>query len=92
MKKTILFLLICLLMTQVQAASPKVGFVKGDNRIDVVIAGKPFTSYLYDEELHLIFEKGETAHFRFLVIVQEGLKTHEQIEGSFKEFASVKGD
>jgi len=51
MKKTILVLSICLLMNQAQAAPPKVEFVKGDNRIDVVIAGKPFTSYLYGDEL-----------------------------------------
>lgn len=51
MKKTILFLSICLLTAEAQAAAPKVEFVKGDNRIDVVIAGKAFTSYLYGDEL-----------------------------------------
>ncbi len=51
MKKTILVLLIYLLTAEAQAAAPKVEFVKGDNRIDVVIAGKLFTSYLYSDDL-----------------------------------------
>jgi len=51
MKKTILVLSISLLMGEAQAAAPKVEFVKGDDRIDVVIGGKPFTSYLYGDKL-----------------------------------------
>jgi len=42
--------------------------------------------------LRLTLEQGETAHFRFLVIVYEGFRTNEQIEERFKKFASVKGD
>ncbi|MBN2595050.1 MAG: PmoA family protein [Sedimentisphaerales bacterium] len=42
--------------------------------------------------LHLTLEGGETAHFRFLVIVYEGFRTNEQIEKRFKKFTSVKGD
>jgi hypothetical protein len=36
--------------------------------------------------LHLTLEEGETAHFRFLVIVYEGFRTNEQIEERFKKF------
>jgi hypothetical protein len=42
--------------------------------------------------LMLTLEKDETAHFRFLIIVYEGLRTNQQIEERFKKFASVKGD
>jgi len=42
--------------------------------------------------LRLTLEQGETAHFRFLVIVYEGFRSNEQIEQRFKKFASVKGD
>ena len=42
--------------------------------------------------LRLTLEQGETAHFRFLVIVYEGFRTNRQIEERFKKFASVKGD
>jgi len=37
--------------------------------------------------LRLMLEQGETAHFRFLVIVYEGFRTNEQIEERFKKFA-----
>ena len=36
--------------------------------------------------LHLTLEPGETAHFRFLVIIYEGIRTKEQIEKRFREF------
>jgi len=36
--------------------------------------------------LHLTLEPGETVHFRFLVIVYEGIRTKEQIEKRFTEF------
>jgi hypothetical protein len=36
--------------------------------------------------LRLTLEPGETAHFRFLVIVYEGIRTGEQIEERFKDF------
>jgi hypothetical protein len=42
--------------------------------------------------LRLTLEQGETAHFRFLVIVHEGFRTSQQIEERFKKFVSVKGD
>ena len=42
--------------------------------------------------LRLTLEQGETAYFRFLVIVYEGFRTNEQIEERFRKFASVKGD
>jgi hypothetical protein len=37
--------------------------------------------------LRLALEPGETAHFRFLVIVYEGIRTQELIEERFKKFA-----
>jgi hypothetical protein len=37
--------------------------------------------------LNLTIEKGERAHFRFKVIVFEGLRSQAQIESRFKEFA-----
>lgn len=37
--------------------------------------------------LNLRLEPGETAHFRFLVIVYEGIRIQEQIEKRFKKFA-----
>jgi hypothetical protein len=36
--------------------------------------------------LRLTLKPGQTAHFRFLVIVYEGIRTNEQIEGRFKAF------
>jgi hypothetical protein len=36
--------------------------------------------------LRLTLEQGETAHFRFLVIVYEGIRTQQQIEERFREF------
>ena len=36
--------------------------------------------------LHLTLEPGETVHFRFLVIVYDGIRTPEQIEERFKKF------
>jgi len=36
--------------------------------------------------LRLTLEKDETAHFRFLVIIYEGIRTHEQMEERFQEF------
>lgn len=37
--------------------------------------------------LNLTLDPGEAAHFRFLVIVYEGIRTQEQIEQRFKTFA-----
>jgi hypothetical protein len=37
--------------------------------------------------LRLTLEPGETVHFRFLLMVYEGVRTTEQIEGRFREFA-----
>jgi len=37
--------------------------------------------------LRLTLEPGKSAHFRFLVLVYEGVRTKEQIEQRFKEFA-----
>jgi len=37
--------------------------------------------------LRFTLEEGETAHFRFLVIVYEGFRTNQQMEERFKKFA-----
>ncbi|HUV67553.1 MAG TPA: DUF6807 family protein, partial [Sedimentisphaerales bacterium] len=37
--------------------------------------------------LRLTLEPGETVHFRFLVIVYEGIRTHEQMEERFRDFS-----
>jgi hypothetical protein len=36
--------------------------------------------------LHLTLKRGQKAHFRFLVIVYEGIRTNQQIEERFREF------
>jgi len=36
--------------------------------------------------LRLTLKQGETVHFRFLLIVYEGMRTQEEIEERFKEF------
>ena len=36
--------------------------------------------------LRLTLEPGETAHFRFLVIIYDGMRTKEQIEERFRDF------
>jgi hypothetical protein len=51
MKRIILAVSMLLIAPDLIAAPPKVEFVKGDNKIDVVIAGQPFTSYLYGGNL-----------------------------------------
>ena len=38
------------------------------------------------QPLHLTLKKGQKAHFRFLVIVYEGIRTNEQMEKRFREF------
>lgn len=51
MKRSVLVLFIYLLAAPLIAAEPRVEFVKGDGRIDVVIGGRAFTSYLYGDNL-----------------------------------------
>lgn len=51
MKRIILAVSVLLIIADLKAALPKVEFVKGDKKIDVLIAGEPFTSYLYGSEL-----------------------------------------
>jgi hypothetical protein len=51
MKSIILVLSVLLIAPDLIASQPKVEFVKGENRIDVLIAGEPFTSYLYGSNL-----------------------------------------
>ena len=51
MRKAVLVLSMALIANRAPAAPSTVEFVQGDNKIDVVIAGKPFTSYLYGGDL-----------------------------------------
>jgi hypothetical protein len=51
MKKAVFILLISMFVANLMAAPPKVELVKGENRIDVLIAGELFTSYLFGENL-----------------------------------------
>ncbi|MHC4206157.1 MAG: DUF6807 family protein [Planctomycetota bacterium] len=51
MKKSVFFLLISMFAANLMAESPKVELVRGENRIDVVIAGELFTSYLYGDDM-----------------------------------------
>jgi hypothetical protein len=51
MKKTILLLVVSLFVTELRAAPSVVEFAQGDDRIDVMIGGKLFTSYLFGREL-----------------------------------------
>ena len=47
MKKAVFVVIISTFAANLMAEAPKVELVRGKNRIDVVIAGEPFTSYLY---------------------------------------------
>ena len=51
MKRIIFFVVVSIFITETQARLPKVEFAQGDDRIDVMIGGKPFTSYHYGNEL-----------------------------------------
>ena len=51
MKSIIIAVSILLISPDLIAAPPKIDFVKGQNKIDVIIAGKPFTSYVYGEDM-----------------------------------------
>ena len=52
-RKTTLVLSVFMLTAPVSAkqSTPKVAFVKGENKIDVMIGGRLFTSYVYGDEL-----------------------------------------
>ena len=51
MRRSVLVLSICMLAGHVSAAAPRVEFIKSSDRIDVVIGGRPFTSYLHGGNL-----------------------------------------
>lgn len=51
MKKSVFLLLISMFAANLVAEAPKVEFVEGENRIDVIIAGEPFTSYLFGDNM-----------------------------------------
>jgi hypothetical protein len=51
MKRFILAISMTLIATDLMAGPPKVEFIKSENRIDVMIAGELFTSYLYGENM-----------------------------------------
>jgi hypothetical protein len=51
MKKTAFFLLISTFTANLMAGPPKVELIRGENRIDVMIAGELFTNYLYGDNM-----------------------------------------
>lgn len=51
MKKGVIVLIVSMSAAGLMAEPPTVNLIKGENRIDVVIAGEPFTSYLYGSNL-----------------------------------------
>ncbi len=50
MKRAVLVVSMSLFACQIRAVAPQVDFVKGNDRIDVTIGGRPFTSYLYGDK------------------------------------------
>jgi hypothetical protein len=51
MKKAVFLLIINTFAANLMAEAPRVELIRGENKIDVVIAGESFTSYLYDSDL-----------------------------------------
>jgi len=53
MKQAILYLSLCMFVVPVLAeqTKPNVQLIKGDNKVDVMIGGKLFTSYVYGSEM-----------------------------------------
>jgi len=98
MKRIIFAVSIILIVTDLFAAQPKVELVKGQNRIDIVIAGKPFTSYLYGEDLPkpLLFPvrtpSGIEVNRRYpLTEIEGGSMDHEHHIGIFFAVDQVNG-
>lgn len=98
MKRVILVLAICIFAAEAAAMRPKVEFVKADSRIDVVIAGKPFTSYLYGRDLTkpvlvpVRTPSGIEVSRRYpLVETQGGSMDHAHHEGIFFAVDQVNG-
>jgi len=48
---TVLVVLVLTIAALGNQRAPKVEFIKGKNRIDVMVGGKHFTSYIYGNEL-----------------------------------------
>ncbi len=75
---TIVLILFVVLGTAIAQAAPKVDFVKSDNKIDVMIGGDIFTSYIYGDErpkpslIHLKTPSGIEVSRRYPVTKLEG--------------------
>ena len=98
MKKAVLVLSMSLFASQVEAVQSKVEFVKGENRIDVVIAGEPFTSYVYGADLTkpvlvpVRTPSGIEVNRRHPLVKTEGASTdHEHHVGIFFAVDQVNG-
>jgi len=98
MKRSVLVLFIYLLAAPLSIAEPKVEFVKGDGKIDVVIGGKPFSSYLYGDHLPkpvlvpVRTPSGiEVSRRHPLVEMPGGSKDHAHHEGIFFAVDMVNG-
>jgi len=98
MKKAVLLALISIFTADLMAGPPKVELVKAENRIDVVIAGEPFTSYLYGSGLTkpllvpVRTPSGIEVSRRFpLTSVEGGSSDHEHHVGIFFAVDKVNG-
>jgi hypothetical protein len=98
MKRAVLVFSIVVFVAGANSVQPKVEFVRGDSRIDVVIAGKPFTSYLFGDKLTkpvlvpVRTPSGIEVSRRYpLVEMKGGSMDHEHHEGIFFAVDQVNG-
>ncbi len=98
MKRAVLIASMLFLGGRVLAATPEVEFVEGDGKVDVVIGGRPFTSYLYGGKLPKPFlvpvrtPSGIEVSRRYpLVEIPGGSMDHPHHEGIFFAVDQVNG-
>ena len=98
MKKVVFLALISIFTANLMVGPPKVELVKAENRIDVVIGGEPFTSYLYGSDLTkpllvpVRTPSGIEVSRRFpLTSVEGGSSDHEHHVGIFFAVDKVNG-
>jgi hypothetical protein len=98
MKHIVTLLVVGLLVTELPAGPSAVEFTQGDNKIDVVIGGKLFTSYLYGDKLTkpvlvpIRTPSGiEVSRREPLVEIEGGSMDHEHHVGIFFAVDQVNG-
>ncbi|MEJ2701972.1 MAG: PmoA family protein [Sedimentisphaerales bacterium] len=98
MKRAVLLFVAGLVVTEARAAPPKVEFFKGDNRIDVVINDRSFTSLCYGSDLTkpilvpVRTPSGIEVSRRYpLVEIEGGSMDHEHHAGIFFAVDQVNG-